>query len=156
MIDTTTMLELVRDTLAADARIEAFCRTNYSRSIALYLGFNDDKDALSSTAYPLAEIYSASRLRGADKHRNIWDVEISAQIVNDTEQSISNGITYTGFLHAEELRDLIENALYRAKIASIDSAGASGTFSNYPLFEAVTKIRITLIADARSGISKRL
>jgi len=155
MILTSDMLKLVRNTIAADVPLAAWCQTNYSRGISVYLGFNDDKDALDATGYPLVEIYSSTRIRGADKHRDVWDLELSVQVENETEETISNGITYTGFIHAEELRELVENALYRAKIANIDSIGASGNFSNFPMFEAVTKIRITLIADARSGISKR-
>lgn len=156
MILTSDMLIQVRNILSSDRVIDAWSQEHYGRSLAVYLGFDDDKDAIESTGYPLVEIYSATRVRGADKHRDVWDLEISVQVENETREVISNGITYTGFVHAEELRDMVENALYRSRIANVDSTGASGNFSNFPLFEAVTKIRITMIADARSGISKRL
>lgn len=156
MISTSDMLVQVRNILSSDAVIQAWCQTNYSRDLAVYLGFDDDKDALESTGYPLVEIYSSTRIRGADKHRDVWDLELSVQVDNATQEDVSNGITYTGFIHAEALRDMVEGALYRARIANVESTGASGNFSNFPMFEAVTKIRITMIADARSGISKRL
>ena len=155
MNTTSDMLILVRNTIAADAALNAWCQANYTKNTSVYLGFDDD-DPPKASDYPVVGIISSTRVRGADKHKDVWDVEISSLLENDGKQSISNGITYTGFLHAESMRDLVENALYRAKIANIETAGASAIFSNYPEFEAVSKVRISLIADSRSGISQRL
>jgi hypothetical protein len=155
MITTADMLVSVRNAIAADTALIVWCQANYAKAPAVYLGFDDD-DPPDSTHYPLIQIINAVRQRGADKHRSVWDVEISIFIENTGKVSVSGGVTYTGFLHAETLKELVENALYKSKMAHIDSTGASATFSSYPEFEAVTKIRITLVADARSGISNRL
>ena len=157
MISTANALIQVRDIIYADSELQKWCKDNYGKEASVYLGFDDDdKEAPQSSDFPVVQIYNISRIRGADKHRDVFDVEISIQIENTEKISVSNGLTYTGFLDAGMMRDLVENALYKSRIANIDSVGASATFSNFPEFEAVTKIRITLIADQRSGISNRL
>ena len=151
----SSIMAQVRDILYADADIIAWCQGKYADGPYVWLGM-DDRNLPDSTQYPLIAVLSVTQIRGADAHQLKWDVEINCVIHNDNISVTGRQSTCDGLLDVETLRELAENALYKARFATITSDGLSMTISDFPLFESITKIRISVPASFRSGISKRL
>lgn len=155
MTTTSEMLTAVRDALASDAVISKWCIATYGTAHSVFLGFNDENPPTEAD-YPMITITDAVQNRGSDKHRITWDVSIGIVISRDKTTTVNNAVTCDGFLEVETLRELAENALYRAKLASMDSGARTMSLSDYPQFASITTIKITLPASSQSGISKRL
>ncbi len=155
MTTSSTVMTTVRDILSADADIAAWCLQKYFDGPYVWLGL-DERSLPDNTQYPMIAILSVTQSRSSDAHQIKWDIEINAVIHNDNITVSGRQSTCDGLLDIEALRELIENALYKSRFATITSDGISMTISDFPLFESITKIVISVPASFRSGMSKRI
>jgi hypothetical protein len=148
---TQELLTAIRDALAADTALEAWCQEQFVKSATILLGL-DERDPPGENDYPLVAIVGCTQERGDMARELSWKVFVGVGVVNEEIVIETNTKTATGLLQAEELRELAENAIYRARIASGASAGEASTESYYPLFVSYTTITFTALRTTQRGL----
>lgn len=138
-METDELIELIRDTLANNTDISSWCQTQFSKIPTIYTGVDEDSPPPASE-YPVIAITDVAEFYGETQNKKSWDINIGCG-VNQEEIIINESAgtkTYSGFIQAEQLRKLVENALAKANFAKISYRGKSKQLSEYPLFVSYT------------------
>lgn len=158
MIDKTTtaadLLDAIRDALAADQALIAWCRQQFSKDPGIWLGM-DENNPPKADQYPLIAVIGLTQARGDDKRELVWEITLGVALIQ--EEIVETGITrtFTGMLQAETLRELAEDALYRARLIGTESDGESATLSHYPLFLSLSTLTFKTLKTTRRGLPAR-
>lgn len=151
MSTTRQMIETVRDILAADKDVLAWCQANFARDLTVYVGIDEAQPAPPED-YPLAAVIDLRARAGNTANRRAWDLLLGLGVVQETITVNGNIHTYDGFLQAEELRDLAENALLKGLSRPRVSAGGwSARINMFPTFVSYTLISTEEIASRRQA-----
>jgi hypothetical protein len=136
---TDELLEYIRDVLAADAAIAAWCQTNFSKKPTIYTGIDENKPPPESE-YPVIAVVEIKQLYGETHNKKSWDIIIGCGVVQEeiVVDEIAKTKTFSGFIQAEQLRNLVQEALAKANFAKISYRGESGQISGYPMFVSYT------------------
>jgi len=150
--DTATLLENIRDHLADDAAIRAWCQTaGYDRP-TIYLGV-DENDPPPASAYPVIVIGGFSREDG-NSYEIIYSVDIAVGISNNSV-SVSEDrktVTYSGMIEAENLADHVEKSLLRAAFAAVTFQAEASQETFGDLHVSYTTARISVPVKKRRRI----
>jgi len=153
---TAEVLQAVQAALLADTTLTDWCTAQFGSAPTVWLGV-DDQHPPVETDYPLISIVGVEQIRGAAPRGSVdWRLSLGVGVVNETLVSAGAGRTYTGMHQAETLRELAEDALYRARLSGvavgIDSNGESSSESYHPLYVSYTTVLISGLKSTRRGL----
>lgn len=148
---TAEILIAVRDALATDATLTAWCTANLAATPAIFLGIDDVKPPAEDD-YPIIAIVGIEQVRGESERELSWSVTLGVGVVNEEIATSGSTRTRTGFLQAESLREQMENALYRARIASAVSAGDASSECYHPFYVSYSTMTFTVLKTMRRGL----
>lgn len=143
-----TLLENLRDLLATDTALVAFCNTTFGNPQKVYLGYNrQDPQHDYSPLIIIAEVETVEK-RGATIRNKIT---IGIQVTETSTPVIdTNSVTFPGFINAQELRGKIEETIlenqHKVDPAEID-ANAFNT-PLFPLFTTLTQVTFSSILSS--------
>lgn len=148
-MDIATLLEKIRDTLAADADCKEFCQAKYGKDPLVYLGVDDDNPP-PQDQYPVIVVFSVNRVSRGDGDKFItYNANIGVGIVNETVTTVDNKITLPGLVEAEALRQLVEAALFGQVGHKLSVIGDTATEVIFPLFRSDTIVEIQYLKSSR-------
>lgn len=167
------LLTKIRDTIAADATLQAWVTSNFAgKTPTVYLGI-DENDPPTSLAYPAIAIVRVQQSRAEDDNKSGFRIRIgvglektgSTTVVgkNGQQVTIYTTISWLGFSLAEAFREQAENALYRGLQAAltlgsddgdviIRTDGEGGDESHYPLFASYFNLTVEVVRQPRSTL----
>jgi len=144
------MIFKVRDALASDQDLTNWCREKFSRPPIILTGV-DDNNPPAETDYPVIAIIDVTCRRGNTRGRISIDVTLGCGVVQETiEHDAAAGTrTCLGFIQAETLRSLTEEALAKARFARLTFLGDTAGISSFPEFVSFTTITIETVSERR-------
>lgn len=149
------LLQAVRDAIANDNTLTAWCQGRFGRGPLVLLGMDEQKPPQASE-YPVIAVTGVTESLGEGKREVVREVFVGIGIHQEEIQEETTGErtvrTATGLLQAEELRRLVENAVYRARIAGLESRAESGAEAFYPLFVSYTVLTFTDLLTTRHAL----
>lgn len=153
---TAEVLQAVHAALLADTTLTDWCTAQFGSAPTVWLGV-DDQHPPVETDYPLVSIVGVEQIRSAATRGSVdWRISIGAGIINESLVSSGSSRIYPGMHQAETLRELAEDALYRARLSgvavNIDSNGESSSESYHPLYVSYTTILISGLKSTRRGL----
>lgn len=153
---TAEILSAVHASLLSDSAMTAWCVAQFGVAPIIWLGV-DDRNPPGDSDYPSVSIVGVEHIRSAATRGSVdWRISIGAGVVNETLVSSGSSRIYTGLLQAETLRELAEDALYRAKISGltvgIDSNGESSSASYHPLYISYATVLVSGLKTTRRGL----
>lgn len=142
---TCELIEKVAAALVADATLHDWCEEKFGKAPLILLGI-DERSPLDDEDYPVIPIVGISEERG--EPHDIWTLVLRAGVRNETITTIGGIRTMEGFLQAEEMRGLVQEAIKMARVLPCRSTGGAATIAcTYPIFESVIEIRFRSLAD---------
>lgn len=151
----TTALQLIaqiRTALADDKSITAWCVEQFGKAHTVFIDVDERHPPDPEKDYPAIAVTGLSQVRGDSQRDLAWELEIGVGVVNEEILESGNTKTMTGFCQAETLRELAENAIYRAGIGSVTTRAESGSASFFPLFISGSVIPITQLKSTRRAM----
>jgi len=144
------VLETLRDGIANDVTLKAYCQSTYTKDQTVYLGIDkrnppgEDKTPVIIIAY----VERTEKMSNRIKYRILVGYSVS----DETITTLSNKVTYNGFVYAEELREQTETAILklRKNLGKIDLEGDVVDNTIFPQFAAGSFITIENINSSRS------
>jgi hypothetical protein len=149
---TSELLETIRAAWISDEPMNTWCLANFEKRPTVRIGVDDENPPDPATEYPIVAVTDIRQVRGDAVREISWEFEFGVGVVQSDISEDSRGKTMTGFVQAEQLRELAENALYRARIADVSSNSTTGSFSRYPLFISGSIIPIKTLKTNRRGL----
>lgn len=149
---TDELLEAVRSAWVNDATMNAWCLETFGREHSVRIGIDDENPPNPDTDYPIVAVTDIRQVRGDSIREISWELEFGVGIVQRDIEDYIRGKTMTGFVQAEQLREMAEDALYRAKIADVSTNSNSGSYSRYPLFVSGSVIPIKFLKSNRQRL----
>lgn len=160
-------LTKLQDLITLDADVKAYCQTNYGKDPLVFLGSDDEDPPDPETDYPVIVIFAVDRdERGEGDNITRYSAEVGVGIVNDTvETGVSGKKTYPGKKQAEELRELVEDAIFKRQgagdggnliglNASVDIVGGSQSDALFPIFRSDTVIQLKRKRTSRNPLGR--
>lgn len=148
---TVELLEAARDALANDTELSAWCVAQFGTVPTVFLGL-DDKSPPEESEYPMVAIIGVDQTRGSSRREIDWRLHMGAGVVNSTVLSVDGKRTYSGMLEAETLREMAENALYRAGLVDLNSTGESSSESYHPLYVSYSVVTVSMLKTTRRAM----
>lgn len=151
---TAELLQHMQSTLLTDTALDTWCRAEFGRAPTVWLGV-DEQTPPPEEDYPLVAVVGVDQMRGGSRAELQWQVHLGAGIVNSDFTANLNIRTYPGLMQAETLRELAENALYRARIGpalNIESTGEASSVSYHPLYVSYTTVIVSELRTTRRGL----
>lgn len=152
---TAEVLQAAQAALIADTELTAWCVDQFGQVATVWLGIDSNQPPAESE-YPIVAIATVEQARGGGRGEIGWRLMIGVGVINDELVSDGSARTYTGFLQAETLRELSENALYRVRIpgltVGLDSEAEASSESYHPLYVSYTTVMISALKSTRRGL----
>lgn len=148
---TVELLEAFRDALKNDSALKSWCLAEFNKEPVIYLGLNEE-DPPPVDEYPIVAIVGITHSIGESKREITWEVDLGAGVIQEEIVIDEGSKTFKGFLQAETLRRLAEEALYRAKLVTLDSQNEAGNESIYPLFVSYSTVTGALLRTTRQAL----
>lgn len=152
---TAEILQAAQAALIADAELTAWCTAQFSQAPTVWLGIDSNQPPVE-TDYPVVALASVEQSRGGARGEIGWRLMIGVGVINEALVSSGSARTYPGFLQAEDLRELAENALYRARVAGltvgVDSEAEASSESYHPLYVSYTTVIVSALKSTRRGM----
>ena len=148
---TSELLIAIRNALATDATLAAWCTENLAATPTIFLGI-DDAQPPAEDEYPLIAVVGIEQERGESERELSWSVMLGIGVVNEEIAASGSMRTRTGWLQAEGLREQAENALYRARIASAVTSGNASQECFHPLYVSFSTLTFTTLKSTRRGL----
>lgn len=154
-MDISEVLVILKDVISTNEAIKTYCQSKYSKDHTVYLFVNPDDPPLEED-YPMIVIYSVYRSkRGEGQRDKIYNALIGVGIRNETKSRVGNIVEFTGGIEVEELRELVEYAIFESKIAlKVGVTGETVTEVEFPIFRSDTTLELVYRASTRSPIQK--
>jgi hypothetical protein len=154
---TAELLDAIRGALVADQPLNSWCLSEFSKAPTVFIGTDPRKDPeydekTGKSDYPAVAVMGLSQGRGDDRREHRWDIPIGVGLLNETRTVSGNSVVYEGLAQVERLRELVEDALYRARIASMSTSGDASSECLYPLFVSYTTVIFTVLKSTRRGL----
>ena len=112
-MDMLTLYNAIRNGIADDAAIKAWCQANYSQNHKVYAGM-DDREPPDGADCPYVYIYMESKQVGYQLEKKGHAIGIITEIYKEGTTAVtgkSNITAQTGVIHNEEFRKLIETSV---------------------------------------------
>jgi len=148
---TAEVLAAIRNAVAADATLTAWCMEQFGKAQTVLLGIDENRPPAEED-YPVVAIAGIEQVRGQARRELEWNVFLGVGVVNAEIAESGNMRTCTGMLQAETLRELAENALYRARLCDTESAGDASGESYHPLYVSYTTVTVRALKSTRRGL----
>lgn len=148
---TAELLIAIRDALATDATLAAWCTAHLAATPTIFLGIDDVKPP-AEDEYPIVAVVGIEQSRGESDRELSWSVMLGVGVVNEEISASGQMKTRTGMLDAESLREQVENALYRARIASAVTAGDASSECYHPLYVSYSTVTFTSLKTTRRAL----
>ena len=149
---TSELLEQIKTVLIGDDLMTAWCIQNFGRAQTIFMDIDENNPPVPDEDYPVIVVTDIRQIRGDSVRDLSWELEIGVGVVNDEISVDGNARTMTGFIQAQALRELAENALYRAGLGDVSSRAESGSASYYPLFIGGSVIPIKILKSNRRAM----
>ena len=149
---TDELLESIRAAWVADAALGAWCLEKFGREHSVRIGIDDDNPPNPDEEYPIIAVTDIRQVRGDSVKMMSWELEFGVGILQTDIDDYLRGKTMTGFVQAEQFREMAENTLYKAKIADVSANSSSGSLSRYPLFVSGSVIPIKILKPNRQRL----
>lgn len=152
---TAEVLQAAQAALLSDTELTAWCVDQFGQVATVWLGIDNNQPPAESE-YPIVAIATVEQSRGGGRGEIGWRLMIGVGVINEELDSDGSARTYTGFLQAETLRELAENALYRSRIpgmtVSLDSEAEASSESYHPLYVSYTTVIVSALKSTRRGL----
>jgi hypothetical protein len=148
---TSELLDAIKNALVADQPLNSWCLAEFSRAPTIFIGIDPRKDP-DESVYPIIAVVGLSQGRGDDRREHRWDIPVGVGVVNETITVSGASVVYNGLAQVERMRELAEDALYRARIASMGTSGDASSECYYPLFVSFTTVVFTAPKTTRRGL----
>lgn len=152
---TAEILQAAQAAILADAELTAWCTAQFGHASTVWLGIDSNQPPAESD-YPVVALASVEQSRGGGRGEIGWRLMIGVGVINEALVSDGSARTYPGFLQAETLRELAENALYRARVAwltvEVDSDAEASSESYHPLYVSYTTVIVSALKSTRRGM----
>ena len=152
---TAEVLLAAQAALLSDAELKAWCTAQFGQAATVWLGIDNNQPPAESE-YPVVAIASVEQARGGGRGEIGWRLMVGVGVINEELDSDGSARTYTGFLQAETLRELAENALYRARVqgltVGLDSEAEASSESYHPLYVSYTTVIVSALKSTRRGM----
>ena len=148
---TDELLTAARDALAADSILSSWCVDRFGKVPLIMLGL-DDKNPPEESEYPLVTIIGIDQERGNAKRETDWRLHLGVGVVNDEIVETDTTRTFTGMLQAEQMREIAENALYRAGLKDLNTTGESSSESYHPLYVSYSMVNVSMLKSNRRAL----
>jgi len=152
MMAAQQIMEAAATAMADDERISAWCVSNFGAAQTVFVGMDEQHPPDPDTDYPVIVITGIRQTRGDSDRELSWEIEIGAAVKNDATVTVSNTTTYTGFGQAETLREMAEDAIFRAGIGTVGTRAESGASSAHPYYVSGSVIPITVLKSNRRAM----
>lgn len=136
---TRELIERCGQALAADAVLNAWCQTEFGKTLTILLDI-DDAEPPGEDDYPHVAFLGVDQTRGLGEREVTWTLSMVVGVWNKAIEVSGAVKTRKGFLQAEQLRESVEDALIRARILSNRSESEASSASNHPLYVSFTAI----------------
>lgn len=117
---TAEILIALRDGLAADATLKAWCETELGAAPTIQLGFDDEGEV---DAFPMIAVTRPLQTDGVISPRQAWSFAVLCLAKNPDRTTATTAgcktITYDGLLEVEGLREQAVAALFRLKLGQL-------------------------------------
>lgn len=142
------LLISLRDTFANDQTISNFCQNKYGKTQKVFLGVDHRNPPLQGD-YPIIVIFSVDKApREEGSGWSIKEASIGVGVINETSVTDGNKVTYPGMEEVQKLRELVEDAIFNAKIGvKVDVNVGTASEMIWPLFRSDTVIQIKFLDD---------
>lgn len=148
---TTEVIQAVSNALVGDTTLNSWCTAQFGKAPSVFLGIDENRPPAEED-YPLIAVVGVEQVRGQDRRELEWRVFLGVGVVNDEITQSGSVRTRTGILQAETLRELAENALYRARLCDTESAGDASGESYHPLYVSYTTVTVRALKSTRRGL----
>ncbi len=152
MTTSIELIERIKTALADDNLISAWCTQNFGRAHTVCIDIDENNPPVPGDDYPIIVVTGLSQVRGDSVRDLSWELEIGVGVVNKEISVDGNVRTMTGFGQAEALRELAENAIYRAGLGDVSTRAESGSAGYYPLFISGSVIPIKILKSNRRAM----
>jgi len=149
---TLELLQSIQDALASSSEIQNYCFAEFGRNPKIYLGVDPNNLPSSDADYPLIAITGITQSRGDKRPTIDWQIDVAIVIVQETIEQDVDKITYKGFKQLEELREIVENAIYKAKILPADTDSEFRFSMQYPRSMNIIGFLFSLPRTYMSGL----
>ncbi len=146
------LLEKIKNAFAGDQILTAWCQQTFGRPQTVFIDIDENNPPDPESDYPVIAVTDLRQVRGDSLREIIYELEFGAGVVQEDIEINGNTKTMKGFMQAESLRELAEDALYRAGIADLSSKSETGSVSCYPLFISGTAISFKQLRTNRRGL----
>lgn len=148
---TSEVLEAARDAILADTAITDWCIVEFGVAPTVLLGL-DDKAPPEESEYPVVAIIGVDQERGNGRREVDWRLHLGAGVVNSAIVAVGSAKTCSGMLQAETLREMAENALYRAGLLDLSTTGESSSESYHPLYVSYSMVTVSQLKSNRRAL----
>lgn len=145
---TRGLIEAIGQALVSDAQLAAWCNEQFGRPPIVFIGV-DESDPPGEADYPLVAVIGIDQVRGIGEHEERWILSLGVGVVNEDLPQGGPIRTRAGFLQAETMRELAENAVFRARILPSRSSGEASTRCYHPLYVSYTEISFRMLQAGR-------
>ncbi len=146
------LLEKIKNTFAADEILTSWCQQTFGRPQTVFIDIDENNPPDPESDYPVIAVTDIREVRGDSSREIMYELEFGVGVVQEEIEINGNAKTMKGFVQAESLRELAEDALYRAKIADSSSRSETGSVSCFPLFISGTTINFKQLRTNRRGL----
>jgi hypothetical protein len=146
------LLEKIKTALADDEYLSAWCQEIFEKDHSVFIDIDEQNPPVPDTDYPIIVVTSLSQTRGDSVRELTWDLELGVGLVQEEIVTDGNTTVMSGFGQVEYLRELAENALYRAGLGDVTTRGESGSVSHYPLFISGSVVPIKTLKSNRRAM----
>lgn len=144
------VLEKIRDFLADDNQIKAWCQAQYNKDQTVWLGTNINMppDSYSMPAIVIDSVFERSQFGT----RSSFKVLIGLLLNDDRKNSQLGKVTFLGFLNCEKFREEVQKSILRAQKtlkAKIEFSDG-GTFTNavFPIWSGKMAVYVEYLVPA--------
>lgn len=138
---TSELLEKVAEIIAADAALTTWCTSTFGKAATVWIGI-DESDPIARDDYPVVALLGIDQVHGPRAARKNWTLTMAVGVLNEDIVADGSLRTRTGFLQAEELREMVEEIIYSSSaLPAARGSGNTASESYHPLYVSFTEIQ---------------
>ncbi len=153
-----TSIELIikaAETIALSTEVVDWCQKHFEKEPSVLLGINDE-EAPTREDYPIIGIVDFKQVRSNFQPGLSWPLVIGLGVINPEIETINGVARYKGMIQAEQLRELVENALYQSdELPDLDSEGFPSEDIFHPLWVSYSFITFRTNKSSRQNTPAR-
>jgi hypothetical protein len=145
-------IKTVGKTIAGDDKVNDWCQANFGKDVLVLAGI-PPADPPGKELYPLVAIADFRHVRGNAQPDISAPFALGCAVVNEDLLEDGNFSTYAGLLQAEELRELVEEALYNSReLPDLSTDGFPSEDNFHPLWVSYTLVTFSAKRTSRQNM----